>query len=85
MSHTPPPLDLQLADELNRQIGVHLMRLRLEQKRSAYELAVPGLLSDQSILNIESGLINPGLRTVALYCQRLGTTLQAVIVLVVVV
>lgn len=78
MSNKPPALNLELADALNRQVGARLMRLRLEQKRSAYELAVPGLLSDQSILNIESGLINPGLKTVALYCQRLGTTLQAV-------
>ncbi len=78
MSNPPPALDLNLADELNRHISTHLMQLRLEQKRSAYELAVPGLLSDQTILNIESGLLNPGLKTVALYCQRLGTTLREV-------
>jgi DNA-binding XRE family transcriptional regulator len=42
-------------------------------------VAVPGKLSDQTIANIESGKHSPSIITVALYCQRLGTTLEEVV------
>lgn len=78
----PPTLDPRPAEDhphfpdwLARACGRELRRLRQAQGLSAYELAVPGVLSDQAILNNEGGKINPGLKTLARHCQRLGTSL----------
>jgi DNA-binding XRE family transcriptional regulator len=67
------------ADWLARAVGAELRRLRRAAGMSAYELALPGWISDQTILNNESGTQNPGLKTLARHCQRLGTTLPAVL------
>lgn len=78
----PPATDPQHADYpdwLAAAVGAELRRLRLHAGLSAYALALPGLISDQAILNIESGQQNPGLKTLARHCQRLGTTLHAVL------
>ena len=37
------------------------------------------MLPDQAILDIESGKHSPSLKTLALYCLRLGTTVEAVV------
>lgn len=66
-------------DWLARRLGAELRRLRAELGMSAYELAVPGVLSDQAILNNERGQQNAGIKTLVRHCQRLGTTLQAVL------
>lgn len=66
-------------DWLARQVGAELRRLRAELGATAYELAVPGVLSDQAILNNERGKQNPGLKTLTRHCQRLGTTLHEVL------
>jgi len=73
----PPEDDPEYDDWLLRWLGRELKALRLTQGLSAYELAVPGLLSDQAILNNEGGLKNPGLRTLSVHCRLLGTSFQA--------
>ena len=61
---------------LCRRVGRMLRRRRLTLGASAYELEVPGQLSDQAILNNERGQRSPGLLTLVRHCQRLGTTLR---------
>lgn len=63
-------------DWLCLALGRRLRELREQAGHSAYALAVPGLLSDQCILNNEAGLGNPGLRTLCRHCQRLGVDLR---------
>jgi DNA-binding XRE family transcriptional regulator len=63
---------------INDRIRTYLKAFRLARGLTPYGLAVPGKLSDQTILNIESGKHSPSLRMTAFYCQRLGTTLEAV-------
>ena len=73
------PAHPQHADWLCRHVGRELRRLRRAQGASAYELALPGILSDQTILNNENGRRNPGLLTLVVHCQRLRATLHDVL------
>lgn len=70
----PPEDEPEHDDWLLRWLGRELKALRLSKGLSAYELAVPGVLSDQAILNNEGGLKNPGLRTLSVHCRLLGTS-----------
>jgi DNA-binding XRE family transcriptional regulator len=72
-----PEADDDYPDEVCRRLGQRMRECRQRLGLSTYSLAIPGVLSDQTILNMEQGRVNYGIRTAALYCQRLGTTLEA--------
>lgn len=61
------------------RIRAELLKLRLAQGKSAHALAVPGLLTKQTILNIEKGVHSPSIHTFAVLCQRLGTTVDCLV------
>ena len=64
---------------INDRIRAELTARRLALGLSAYALAIPRQLTDQTILNIEHGTHSPSITTLALLCQRLGTTLEVVV------
>jgi len=65
---------------INDRVRAELTRLRLALGKSPYALAVTGCLNKQTILNIERGTHSPSVRTLAVLCLRLGTTVEAVVV-----
>ena len=84
-NHALPP-DNDPASELDhpdypqwlcRRVGARLKRRRLDLGKTAMGLAAERSdnLSDQTILNNESGRLNPGFVTLGRHCQMLGTTL----------
>jgi transcriptional regulator with XRE-family HTH domain len=77
-NHAPTPEDYPTW--LNERVAAELKARRLALGLSAYALAVPRKLTDETILNIENCKHSPSLRTLGLLCQRLGTTVDVVIV-----
>ena len=64
---------------INLRIGAEVRRRREALRLSAYALAKAGLISDQTILNIEQGLVVPLLSTLARLCVRFETTLTELV------
>jgi DNA-binding XRE family transcriptional regulator len=65
---------------INDRVRAELTRRRLALGKSPHALAVSGLIAKQTIVSIERGTHSPTVRTLAVLCQRLGTTVEAVIV-----
>ncbi len=64
----------------NDRVRLELKRRRLELGKSPYSMAIPGKLTDQTIINIENGKHSPSLTTLALYCQQLSASVEKVII-----
>lgn len=80
---TSSPEPAPAAGELERyalalceRICAELRRRRLDQGKSLRGLALPGLLTRQTIANNERGRHSPSLYVLALHCLRLGTTVE---------
>ena len=65
---------------INDRVRAELRRVRLAQGKTPYERAVKGILNNQTIANIASGTHSPSLRTLALLCERLGITVEALVI-----
>jgi DNA-binding XRE family transcriptional regulator len=81
-SESPPSDPDAYAEWINPRIGAELCKRREAQQVSAYTMGKSiGGTSDQTILNIEQGLLKNGpiLGTVARICARLGTTISEVV------
>ena len=67
------------AARINRGLGAEVRRRREALGLSAYALGKAGLVSDQTILNIEQGTVVPLVSTLARICVRFGTTLPELV------
>jgi DNA-binding XRE family transcriptional regulator len=76
----PGPEIQAYSQRLNDCVRAELTRRRLALGKSPHALAVSGLIAKQTIVSIERGTHSPTVRTLAVLCQRLGTTVEAVIV-----
>jgi len=65
-THAPTPFDYPTW--INDRIRAELKARRLALGLSAYALAIPRQLTDQTILNIEHGTHSPSITTLALLC-----------------
>ena len=77
-NHAPTPDDY--LTWFNDRVAAELKARRLALPLSAYALAIPRKLTAETIQNIEKGKHSPSLKTLALLCQRLETTVDVVIV-----
>ena len=79
-NHAPSDPD-QYADWINQRIGEEVRRRREALNLSAYALGKAGLVSDQTILNLEQGNTERGCLTgtLARIARHLGTTLSELI------
>ncbi len=78
-SDAPAPTDRDYPRWVSQRVGAELRRLRLARGISAHALAVPGLLTKQSILNNEKAVHSPSIYHVAVQCQLLGATVESVV------
>lgn len=81
MAPDPAPLDPDAyADWINARVGA-VCCARLKRKgKTAYILAIPGKLSDQTIVNIKGGRHSIGLKNLARLARQLGTTVPSIII-----
>ena len=73
------PVYVKYADWWSDLLRAELRRVRLAQAATAQALAVPGVFTDQTLLNIESGKHSPTLRTFVSVCERLGIPFEEVV------
>ncbi len=55
---------------------MELHRVRIKRRFLPDDLTVPSLLTGQTVRNTEGLIHSPRLFTLALHCERLGTTLE---------
>ena len=77
-NHAPTDPD-EYADWINRRVGEECRELRERKGVGASALAIPGKLSDQTILNLEKAIHSINLKTLARLARQLGTTLPAIV------
>lgn len=76
LKHADPD---QYANWISRRIGLEIRRRREGVRLSAYALGEAGMVSDQTILNIETAGVFALLSTLARICVRLGITLTELV------